>query len=98
MSGSSVDPEAMKLLLEAKAQIETDAVELDRAMGWFQALPKMIEQNRMPKVWERITAFLRKHGHEAGNHPRIDASVDEPASRFEDLAERTARSHRRADR
>ena len=66
MSGNSIDPELLELLLAVKQQMETDAVEIEQSTGWFQSLDKMIDQGRMPTAWERLVAWLKEHGHELG--------------------------------
>ena len=53
----------LKILLAVKAQMEKDAVELDKMQGWCRDLPRMIDQDAMPVAWEQLTAYLKAHGH-----------------------------------
>lgn len=51
------------LLLELKQQIEEDTVMIDHLTGWCRSLPRLIEQDAMPKSWDALVAYLREHGH-----------------------------------
>ncbi len=57
-----MNAELLALLLACKAQMEADAVELDKLTGWVRTLPKMIDQNAMPEAWDSLVAYLAKHG------------------------------------
>lgn len=59
-----LDPDLLVLLLELKQQIEEDAVRQDHLTGWFRSLPSLIEQDAMPKAWDRLVAYLKQHRHE----------------------------------
>lgn len=56
-------PDLLQLLLELKQQIEEDAVRQDRLVGWCRSLPRLIEQDAMPKAWDKLVAYLKEHGH-----------------------------------
>ncbi len=58
-------PELLAMLLAAKAQMEEDAVKLDGSVGWCRKLDALIEQDAMPKAWEELTAYLRRHAPES---------------------------------
>jgi hypothetical protein len=94
MSGSSINPEVLDLLTQAMRQMETDAVEIDQASGWFQPLGKLIETNRMPTAWENIVAYLRRHGHETGIRPPALDDHAGPRELYRAGKKAAARNHR----
>lgn len=57
-------PDLPALLLDVKQQIEEDTVRQDHLTGWCRSLPRLIDQDAMPKAWDRLVAYLKEHGHE----------------------------------
>lgn len=58
-----IEASLLALLLELKQQVEEDTVRQDHLTGWCRSLPRLIEQNAMPKAWDKLVAFLKEHGH-----------------------------------
>jgi len=59
----AINPDVLALLIVAKQQIEEDAVKIDHLVGWCRTLPRLIDQDGMPKAWDKIVAYLEEHGH-----------------------------------
>lgn len=60
---TALSPELLALLHELKQQVEEDAVTQDHLIGWCRSLPRLIEQDAMPKAWDKLVAYLKEHGH-----------------------------------
>jgi hypothetical protein len=58
-----LSPDLLQLLLDLKQQIEEDTVMIDHLTGWCRSLPRLIEQDAMPKAWDALVAYLKEHGH-----------------------------------
>jgi hypothetical protein len=63
-SRCKLPPDLLALLLALKQQIEEDTVLQDHLTGWCRSLPRLIEQDAMPKAWDQLVAYLKEHGHE----------------------------------
>ena len=62
-----MDAELLALLLAAKAQMEADAVELESTTRWCRSLDDLIEQDAMPKAWDRLVAYLSRFAERTGS-------------------------------
>jgi hypothetical protein len=60
-------PELLALLLACKAQMEADAVEIDKLIGWVRPLDRMIDQGAMPEAWTQLVDHLAKFAEHNGS-------------------------------